>query len=429
MSETRIPLFSILMCTYNSASTLQNAIESVRGQVYDNWELIILDNGSSDNTVELLHAYMENDDRIRCFFRSDNVGWPKGISLCLEKTCGSYMMFLGADDYLASNQVLSDVAAEIDKHIPDIVFTSSGYAVWEDDKYNVITRSIPEYKIYEKEDKLTQFIEIMHAVYYNSVMHYVKIEFLKQHGIDFYSPFYGDCQGMTEAIAKAGKIVVMDKMSYVLTANTSQTSSRVGFGYNTENQWNSVKRILMESDYLEYEKIKSVARRILDNLVEIIQRIVLGEAIRDDYMNPIERSMPERFKRFEEMISNDAMAEMMYYGGREEYTECLLGAAGVVYWTCKKNLKMVQEMREKSCWVAEFVELAMEVNEEGQVVWKNRISKKDGIALKEHFTNSANKNALGMELILRNQNMYEDNCIKQELCRLLDEKVSVYEKG
>lgn len=43
-------------------------------------------------------------------------------------------------------------------------------------------------------------------VYYNSVMHYVKIDFLKENGIDFYYPFYGDCQGMTEAIVRAEKL-------------------------------------------------------------------------------------------------------------------------------------------------------------------------------------------------------------------------------
>ena len=50
-------------------------------------------------------------------------------------------------------------------------------------------------------------------------------------------------------------------------------------------------------------------------------------------MNPIERGFAERFLRVEKMISNDAMAEMMYWAGRESYAECLLGAAGVAYWS------------------------------------------------------------------------------------------------
>ena len=60
-----------------------------------------------------------------------------------------------------------------------------------------------------------------------------------------------------------------------------------------------------------------MAGRVLDNLVAICQSIVLGEPLTDRYMNPIERGFAERFLRVEEMISNDAMAEMMYWAGRE----------------------------------------------------------------------------------------------------------------
>ena len=101
--------FSILMCTYNSAETLIYAIESVRNQEYQQWELIILDNGSHDSTVQILKNYEEKDRRISCIFREDNVGWCKGISICLKQTRGQYMMFLGADDYLASDHTLTDV--------------------------------------------------------------------------------------------------------------------------------------------------------------------------------------------------------------------------------------------------------------------------------------------------------------------------------
>lgn len=60
-------LFSIIMCTYNSAHTLKYAVDSVCRQSYADWELVILDNGSSDMTVELLQEYQKEDKRIRCF--------------------------------------------------------------------------------------------------------------------------------------------------------------------------------------------------------------------------------------------------------------------------------------------------------------------------------------------------------------------------
>ena len=108
--EKEIPLFNIIMCTYNSAQTVDTAISSVKNQKFDGWEMLILDNGSSDATVEKLKQYERLDERIKCIYRKDNIGWCKGISECLKMSVGSYMMFLGADDFITkpyNTQILS----------------------------------------------------------------------------------------------------------------------------------------------------------------------------------------------------------------------------------------------------------------------------------------------------------------------------------
>ena len=65
------------MCTYNSAQTVDAAISSVKNQKFDGWEMLILDNGSSDATVEKLKQYERLDERIKCTYRKDNIGWCK----------------------------------------------------------------------------------------------------------------------------------------------------------------------------------------------------------------------------------------------------------------------------------------------------------------------------------------------------------------
>lgn len=104
-------LFSIIMCTYNSAKSLKYAVDSVRNQVFDEWELIILDNGSEDETVSLLKVYEKTDNRIKCKYFEKNIGWCAGISLCLDCAQGEYMMFLGADDCISTCDSLEEVAA------------------------------------------------------------------------------------------------------------------------------------------------------------------------------------------------------------------------------------------------------------------------------------------------------------------------------
>ena len=68
------------MCTYHSSMTLGNALDSARHQTCQNWELVILDNGSKDETITVLQEYERIDERIHVIYRDSNVGWRKGIS-------------------------------------------------------------------------------------------------------------------------------------------------------------------------------------------------------------------------------------------------------------------------------------------------------------------------------------------------------------
>lgn len=421
-----MPLFTIMMCTYNSSETLRTAVASVLKQKFTEWEMIILDNGSSDNTVQLLKDYQEKDKRIRCIYGEENIGWCKGISVCLKETHGTYMMFLGADDYLASENTLQEVAAEIREHMPEVVWTGCGYAVYENGTYQVMYKIEPEHKIYASQDKLTQFYEIMKNVRYNSVMHYVKVDFLKKIGVDFYSPFYGDCEGMTEVIAKAKKMVVMDKVEYILTLNTSQTVKKTGYYFDAEQQWKSVKSCVPMNR--KNGEIAFVAWRILANLSARCQSIALGEPIRDREMQDIQKDLAERFLRVEEIISSEGMGEMLCYAGREKWAEELLGAAGINYWVCKKNEELLKKINGGSKWLAEFVEFAMEADSSGQIEWKKYISVREKATLERLLANESNSYKLGLELLLKEDIVYEDVSMKEIIKEYLQEsRIESYE--
>ena len=419
--EKEIPLFTIIMCTYNSAQTVDAAISSVKNQKFDGWEMLILDNGSSDATVEKLKQYERLDERIKCIYRKDNIGWCKGISECLKMSVGSYMMFLGTDDFMTTEQTLSEVAGEVVKHHPQVIFTGSYYAKYEQGRFRIVNQTLPEYRVYkENRDKLTCMAELMKNVYYNSVMHYVKIDFLKENGIDFYYPFYGDCQGMV----RAEKIVVMSQPEYVLTLNTSQSSKRCGYNHDEKRQWDSIKAIIPDKFDAKDIRIQYIARRVLDNLTEMYQNIALGEPLCDSYMNAIEKSLPERFARVEEMISTQEMGEMINYAGREEYAECLIGAAGVNYWICKKNKMLLDEICRNSKWLAEFVEAAMEMDETaGMVIWKKRFDRDAGERLLQICQNPWNRFKTGVELLLKDDVWYEDTRIREKLCEVKESGV------
>ncbi len=98
---------SILICTYNSWKYILSTISSVLVQKFFNFELLILDNNSSDNTVKNILSF--NDERIK-LFRSEKNYWPyAGLNYLLEKSNWEYIAILDHDDLWASDKLEKQV--------------------------------------------------------------------------------------------------------------------------------------------------------------------------------------------------------------------------------------------------------------------------------------------------------------------------------
>lgn len=98
-------LISIIVPTYNRAHLIGETLNSVLAQTYINWECIIIDDGSSDNTFEVLDRYVMLDKRFNYFSRPKEK--LKGPSSCrnfgIEKSLGQYIVFLDSDDLITKN--------------------------------------------------------------------------------------------------------------------------------------------------------------------------------------------------------------------------------------------------------------------------------------------------------------------------------------
>ena len=101
---------TIIVSVLNGADTLQRCIDSVYNQTHPNKELIIIDGGSTDGTLDVLKS---NNDKIDCWHSEPDTGisnaWNKGV----QHSKGDWIIFLGADDYLWDNKVLEKVALHL----------------------------------------------------------------------------------------------------------------------------------------------------------------------------------------------------------------------------------------------------------------------------------------------------------------------------
>jgi len=125
------PLISIVMPVYNPPlEFLKEAIESVRNQLYPNWELCIADDKSPNNAVrKLLRSYAKTDSRIQCVFRETNGHISRASNSALELAKGDYIALLDHDDQLHP-AALYYVAKEI------VAYPSAGIVYSDEDKIN-----------------------------------------------------------------------------------------------------------------------------------------------------------------------------------------------------------------------------------------------------------------------------------------------------
>lgn len=95
-------IVSIIVPLFNRASLIREMLNSVKAQTYPYWELIVIDDGSTDEGQDIIKAYLKTDNRIKLFQRSRK---PKGAPTCrnigIEKSRGDYLVFLDSDDLLA----------------------------------------------------------------------------------------------------------------------------------------------------------------------------------------------------------------------------------------------------------------------------------------------------------------------------------------
>lgn len=94
------PLVSILVTSYNRSQYIEQSIDSILASSYKKIELIVVDDCSTDNTVELVKKYIQNDDRIKLFVNEKNLGDYKNRNIAASYATGKYIKYVDSDDII-----------------------------------------------------------------------------------------------------------------------------------------------------------------------------------------------------------------------------------------------------------------------------------------------------------------------------------------
>ena len=116
-------LVSIIMPAFNVAKYIAPSIESVKKQSYSNWELLIVNDGSTDHTEEVIQSYLLKDSRIRYFFQP-NKGQGAARNLALKHANGDFIAFLDSDDLWLPKKLEKQVKILTNDENIDLLFSS-----------------------------------------------------------------------------------------------------------------------------------------------------------------------------------------------------------------------------------------------------------------------------------------------------------------
>ena len=123
-------LVSIITPNYNSGRFIKDCIESVLAQTYTNWEMIIIDDGSNDNSKEIITNLSVCDERIQTVFLDKNIGAAGARNIAIRKAVGKYIAFLDSDDLWIPDKLGQQISFMNQK---DIAFSFTTYQVISED--------------------------------------------------------------------------------------------------------------------------------------------------------------------------------------------------------------------------------------------------------------------------------------------------------
>jgi glycosyltransferase involved in cell wall biosynthesis len=124
------PLFSVITPAYNSAATIAHAIQSIQAQTLSDWEYLIADDGSTDDTVNIIKKFSNKDRRIKLFKLPHNQGPCIARNIIMQQATGEFLAFLDADDEAMPHRLEQQYHTFL--HDPDLAALGSAIEIFGD---------------------------------------------------------------------------------------------------------------------------------------------------------------------------------------------------------------------------------------------------------------------------------------------------------
>lgn len=292
--EDIMVMYSIIMPVYNVEEYLERSIQSIISQTIDNWELLIVNDGSTDNSGMICEKYAEQDDRITVTHQK-NAGSGRARAVALDKAKGDYICFVDPDDYLSKN-ALAENTDIVKTSQPDII-VNAYYEVQKEKNGNLSINKfenqiIGEFNKTSFKNNFSSFDKVGSRSLWNKVYNR---KFLKDNNIEFTDQRVGQDALFNYTAYKHINSIIINKEAY--------------YHYDVSRDGSAVKQY--RSRRAEYEK------NIADTYTRLIESWDLKEKYTVDillsYWNVIFvelRNLSSKKNKFTNQIKNEKIHKL-----------------------------------------------------------------------------------------------------------------------
>lgn len=265
--------FSIIIPVYNTEKYLEKCLKSVFNQVYEAYEVIIVNDGSSDNSETIIFKYKEKYKNIK-YIKQENKGLSIARNIGLINAVGEYIIWLDSDDALVENALT--LLSELIKEKPDVVINRiSSYS----EKNNKITECNYKFNVEptcSTREEVQKYLCHLKGFWFAAWCFISKREFLIKNKIEFMPNIYHEDELWSATLLCKANFFVFNNNCYYI--NTSMRQDSIIFSKNIKKDFDLllVVKELFYSAKREEKNKKFLQHRILRLLYSVYKRIKLS---------------------------------------------------------------------------------------------------------------------------------------------------------
>ena len=225
---------SIILPVYNVAPYLEEAFESILNQTLKEIEIIAVNDGSTDNSEEIIRRYQQKDERIS-FFSEENQGQSVARNLALQYANGEYIYMMDSDDVLGSPNMLQTCYDCAERNHADFIFFDRDWLVEDSTDFSVSlhsTKFVEENKAYDGESLLNLLLD---TTSYNCVVWllFIRHDHLKRLALKFYPGIIHEDELFTTILMLRSSSIYCLKQT--LVKHRVRSASTVGTKFTRRN--------------------------------------------------------------------------------------------------------------------------------------------------------------------------------------------------